>query len=130
MKRTWIFRTVLAAITCTGLANVVPLHAATALDGDLGPPTGKPIHAVLTSPPNVPPPVHRNHPAKVIVELEVREVEKEISEGVRAWAKALKERRHVNVAAVALAAKNVRIIWAMLARRTTYQPPVAVPIAV
>jgi nitrite reductase (NO-forming) len=83
MKRTWIFRTALATITCAGLANVVPVQAATALDGDLGPPTGEPIHAVLTSPPDVPPPVHRNHPAKVIVELEVREVEKEISEGVR-----------------------------------------------
>jgi transposase len=46
-----------------------------------------------------------------------------------AWAKALKERRHVNVAAVALAAKNARIIWAMLAKGTTYQPPVTVPIA-
>ena len=32
--------------------------------------------------PNVPPPTHRNHPAKVIVELEVRELDKEISEGV------------------------------------------------
>jgi len=42
-----------------------------------------PIHAILTSPPNVPPPTHRTQPAKVIVELEVRELEKEISEGVR-----------------------------------------------
>lgn len=50
--------------------------------GDFGPPQGEPIHAVLTSPPLVPPPTHRDHPAKVIVELEVREVEKEISEGV------------------------------------------------
>ena len=31
----------------------------------------------------MPPPTHRTHPAKVIVELEIREVEKEISEGVR-----------------------------------------------
>ena len=50
--------------------------------GDFGPPRGKPIHAVLTSPPNVPPPVARNHPAKVIVELEVIEKEMPISEGV------------------------------------------------
>lgn len=50
--------------------------------GDLGLPQGEPIHAQLTSPPNVPPPIHRSHPAKVIVELEVREVEREISEGV------------------------------------------------
>jgi nitrite reductase (NO-forming) len=51
--------------------------------GDLGPPQGEPIKAILTSPPNVPPPTHRTAPAKVIVELEVREIEKEISEGVK-----------------------------------------------
>jgi nitrite reductase (NO-forming) len=51
--------------------------------GDFGPPQGEPVKAVLTSPPNVPPPTGRKAPAKVIVELEVREVEKEISEGVR-----------------------------------------------
>ena len=49
--------------------------------GDFGPPR-EVIHATLTSPPGVPPPIHRDHPAKVIVELEVREIEKEISEGV------------------------------------------------
>jgi nitrite reductase (NO-forming) len=46
-------------------------------------PVGPPVRAVLTSPPHVPPPTHRTQPVKVIVELEVREVEKEISEGVR-----------------------------------------------
>lgn len=50
--------------------------------GDLGPPQGEPIRAVLTSPPQVPPPVNRKHPAKVIVDLEVRELDLEISEGV------------------------------------------------
>jgi len=50
--------------------------------GDFGPPQGEPIKAVLTSPPNVPPPVNRDHPAKVIVELEVKEVEKPIADGV------------------------------------------------
>ncbi len=50
--------------------------------GDFGPPQGEPIHAVLTSPPQVPPPIHRNYPAKVIVELEVIEKEMPISEGV------------------------------------------------
>jgi len=50
--------------------------------GDFGPPQGEPIHAVLTSPPLVPPPLHRNKPAKVIVELEVIEKELPISEGV------------------------------------------------
>ncbi|HUN93968.1 MAG TPA: copper-containing nitrite reductase [Burkholderiaceae bacterium] len=50
--------------------------------GDFGPPQGPPIHAVLTSPPNVPPPVARHYPAKVIVELEVVEKQMPISEGV------------------------------------------------
>jgi nitrite reductase (NO-forming) len=50
--------------------------------GDFGPPQGEPIKAVLASPPQVPPPVNRKFPAKVIVELEVREVERPIAEGV------------------------------------------------
>ena len=50
--------------------------------GDFGPPQGDPVHAILTSPPNVPAATGRHVPVKVIVELEVREVEKEISEGV------------------------------------------------
>jgi len=49
---------------------------------DFGPPQGEPIHAVLTSPPHVPPPINRNYPAKVIVDLEVIEKEMPISEGV------------------------------------------------
>ncbi|MEQ1880411.1 MAG: copper-containing nitrite reductase [Burkholderiales bacterium] len=50
--------------------------------GDFGPPQGEPIQAVLTSPPEVPPPVNRKKPAKVIVDLEVREIEKPMAEGV------------------------------------------------
>lgn len=50
---------------------------------DFGPPQGEPIQAVLTSPPEVPPALNRNYPAKVVVNLEVREVEREISDGVR-----------------------------------------------
>lgn len=69
-----------AAIAQTGTVRAA--GRASSVEG-FGPPTGAPIHAVLTSPPNVPPATHRNHPAKVIVELEIREVEKEISEGVR-----------------------------------------------
>jgi transposase len=38
-----------------------------------------------------------------------------------AWARRLKERRHVNVAAVALAAKHARIAWAMFAKGTEYR---------
>jgi nitrite reductase (NO-forming) len=49
--------------------------------GDFGPPQGEPIRAQLTSPPHVPPPTGRNYPAKVIVELEVRELVMPISEG-------------------------------------------------
>lgn len=40
-------------------------------------------NAVLTEAPNVPPPITRTTPAKVIVELEVREVEAELADGVR-----------------------------------------------
>jgi nitrite reductase (NO-forming) len=69
-----------------GLATSIA-SAATPADSsvsrDLVPPQGEPIHAVLASPPDVPPAIHRNKPAKVIVELEVREIEKDISEGVR-----------------------------------------------
>ena len=39
-----------------------------------------------------------------------------------AWARRLKERRHVNVVAVALAAKHARIAWALLAHGTDYRP--------
>ena len=52
------------------------------LKGDFGPPQGEPIKAVLTSPPMVPPALNRDHPAKVIVELDVVEKELPISEGV------------------------------------------------
>ena len=50
--------------------------------GDFGPPQGEPVQAVLTSPPNVPPPTGRKAPAKVIVTLDVIEKEMPISEGV------------------------------------------------
>lgn len=82
----------LALIGCSGKPEAPTPQASTPASpasshstsepGDLGPPQGEPIHAVLTSPPNVPPPIHRNYPAKVIVELEVIEKEMPISEGV------------------------------------------------
>lgn len=40
--------------------------------GDMGPPQGPPIEEKLVDPPNVPPPIHRDHPARVIVHLETR----------------------------------------------------------
>ena len=49
--------------------------------GDFGPPQGEPVEAILTSPPNVPPPTGRSAPAKVIVTLDVVEKEMPISEG-------------------------------------------------
>ncbi len=49
--------------------------------GDFGPPQGEPVQAILTSPPNVPPPTNRKVPAKVIVNLEVVEKELPIAEG-------------------------------------------------
>lgn len=50
--------------------------------GDFGPPQGKPVDAILTSPPHVPPATGRTAPAKVIVTLDVIEKEMPISEGV------------------------------------------------
>ena len=80
----------LAVAGCSGKQDAAPpagsaqtSRAPLAADsGDFGPPQGEPIHAVLTSPPHVPPPTNRNYPAKVIVELEVIEKEMPISEGV------------------------------------------------
>jgi nitrite reductase (NO-forming) len=45
-------------------------------------PVGDPVEAVLTHAPEVPPPITRRVPAKVVVHLEVREVTLPISEGV------------------------------------------------
>jgi transposase len=41
------------------------------------------------------------------------------------WLVRLLERRHTNVAAVALANKNARVVWALLAHERTYQPDYA-----
>ena len=77
---------VAAALLILVLGSLVTVDAAIAasakMPGDFGPPRGKPIQAILTSPPQVPPPTNRNYPAKVIVELEVIEKELPISEGV------------------------------------------------
>src|SRR5688572_19779455 len=60
-----------------------PFDTGGSRSGDFGPPQGEPVNAVLPSPPHVPPATNRKAPAKVIVELEVIEVEKEIAEGVK-----------------------------------------------
>ena len=61
---------------------VAPADTGGSAKGDLGPPVGDPITAVLTDAPRVPPPAARTKPAKVIVDLEVVEVTRQISEGV------------------------------------------------
>jgi nitrite reductase (NO-forming) len=83
MNRSSVFRVALFCATALGIANVTNAAPEKPTPADVTAPAGTPIHAVLTAPPNVPPPTHRSHPVKVIVELEIREVEKEISEGVR-----------------------------------------------
>ena len=45
-------------------ARMVDKAASADIGGDFGPPQGAPIRAVLTTPPNVPPPTGRNAPAQ------------------------------------------------------------------
>ena len=45
------------------------------------------------------------------------------------WLGNLRARRHPNVAAVALANKNARIVWAMLASDKFYEPKLSVQAA-
>ncbi len=45
------------------------------------------------------------------------------------WLASLRQRRHPNVAAVALANKNARIVWAMLAGNVSYEPARSVQVA-
>jgi nitrite reductase (NO-forming) len=76
-----------ALLTACGASDkAAPAHpvgpTGGSMKGDLGPPQGEPIKAVLTSPPKVPPATGRSAPAKVIVELEVIEVDKPIADGV------------------------------------------------
>ena len=90
MARTTMTMLIAAALLlagCDSRDKTAPTVAAAAdtggsRHGDFGPPQGEPVHAVLTSPPLVPPATGRKAPAKVIVELEVVEVDKQIAEGV------------------------------------------------
>ena len=93
-NRKWVIAAILAlATTVTGCRSDTPPPAAAAhanavadtggsRKGDFGPPQGEPIEAILTSPPEVPPPTGRDYPAKVIVNLEVVEKDMPIAEGV------------------------------------------------
>ena len=80
MKSHWSWSCAGAMAAAALTLSAAAAHSSAA---DRAEPASAPIHAVLTSPPQVPPPTSRSRPAKVIVELEVREVEREISEGVR-----------------------------------------------
>jgi nitrite reductase (NO-forming) len=78
----------LAGCRATEADTAAPVAAATpeadtggSKRGDFGPPQGEPVEAILTSPPQVPPPTGRTAPAKVIVNLEVVEKELPIAEG-------------------------------------------------
>ncbi len=80
---------ILLAVGCSREPSTMSESASTSASdsggsakGDFGPPRGEPVKAVLTAPPQVPPPTGRSVPAKVIVELEVIEKEMAISEGV------------------------------------------------
>ncbi len=64
-------------------ARNAPVVVASAEPGDLGPPRGAPIEEKLVAAPNVPPPIHRDYPARVVVRLYTTEVVKEIADGVR-----------------------------------------------
>ena len=66
----------------TGSGAVTQTDTGGSAAGDFGPPQGEPIMAVLTTAPEVPPPVSRDYRAKIIVDMEVRELDMEISEGV------------------------------------------------
>ncbi|MCI1710295.1 MAG: hypothetical protein LKM39_08085 [Chiayiivirga sp.] len=66
-----------ASAANTAAPAVVVADTGGSKKGDFGPPQGEPVKAMLTSPPEVPPPTGRTAPAKVIVDLEV--VEKELA---------------------------------------------------
>ncbi len=79
-------RTLTALLTAALTSLSLPLHAE---EGVLAKPKAVPLAAhlpvelaVLTAPPNVPPPITRRHPAKVVVNLEVRELTGRLADGV------------------------------------------------
>lgn len=78
------FLTALAFASPSGhAAQVSSASGQVAMAGDFGPPQGPPIEEKLVTPPDVPPPIHRDHPARVIVRMETHEVIREIADGVR-----------------------------------------------
>ena len=74
--RAFVSGVALAAMLATGA------YAASREENLADPVVGE-ENAVLTDAPNVPPPIHRDHATKVIVHLEVRELEGRLADGVR-----------------------------------------------
>lgn len=80
-------KTTLSLLPAFALLLVANLSSARGAEGTVvARPGGKPLAAdlpvelaVLTDAPHVPPPITRKHPAKVIVNLEVREVVKRLA---------------------------------------------------
>ena len=74
------------AITLGLLGALIPCHAESEIRSNgavkLPPEIRSEEVAVLTDPPNVPPPITRKHPAKVVVKLEVIEKVMRMSDGV------------------------------------------------
>ena len=60
------------------------------------------------------------HGARAVVRVAERKVDQT---GI--WLNRLLQRRHKNIAAVALANKNARIVWALLAQNRKFQPAYA-----
>ena len=78
-------RLVLVPLLAVFLTNLAPASEGTVLATKGAGPLAANLPretAVLTAPPNVPPPITRTHPAKVLVELEVSEVTKRLADGV------------------------------------------------
>jgi nitrite reductase (NO-forming) len=74
---------VLAGCSAGATEPAPPAHAPPPAPDVASTPVGAPIHALLTNAPEVPPRIFRQHPAHVIVDLTVNEVEREIAPGVR-----------------------------------------------
>jgi nitrite reductase (NO-forming) len=78
----------LAAVVGTAAVLLLSAQDASSQGGQAGKPAAatapaaSTIEAVLTSAPDVPPPITRRDPARVVVHLEVREVSRPISDGV------------------------------------------------
>jgi nitrite reductase (NO-forming) len=74
-SKTGRFSIFLSRVTCVGVAAIGIVFTGSSQD--------LPVEeAILTAAPNVPPPIQRDHPAKVIVNLETNELVGRLSDGV------------------------------------------------